>query len=119
MSGDEIESLKRTIAALEKERDELDNENTDLRDKVRDLKGEVRDLEDSVEDEEGARKEAEIAKESAENALSKVVSGEACPFCGTDLLHGETIHDCRKCAADAAARVEFYRRNPNERRAAS
>src|SRR5687768_14158934 len=68
----------------------------------RDFKLILEEAEDAAESALSEQENAESAKEDAEIGLRKVLSGESCPFCGTALLTGEAIHDCRKCRADKA-----------------
>jgi hypothetical protein len=59
--------------------------------------------------------DAETEAENAEIELREVLSSDSCPFCGTALLVGESLHDCRKCRADKAADADFHARNPGVR----
>jgi hypothetical protein len=68
-----------------------------------------------ITDAETEAENAESAKENAEIELREVLSSDSCPFCGTALLVGESLHDCRKCRADKAADADFHARNPGVR----
>lgn len=98
----------------------------DLMDVLNEVSGAVEDVEAIVKEKEGEiegpKEDVDAAKSALESAEEDVVSaqrdasahlsGEACPFCGSDLLAGEAIHDCRTCRAQRVAEIEFHARNP-------